>query len=321
MKEFLGVPTIVEEAREIAKAKAAKSGKPGKKPGMIWILTVLITFGLLLLSEIMAGGGALICEFIYVLLAKVTSLPMPIPETTAMALNLYMLIIVTLTYVLYTKFIEGRPIRTIGFVKKGALVQYLIGMVVGFGIFSLAILIAWLAGAIEISLSENINVLSLLFVFGGWLIQGMEEEVCCRGFMLTSMARRYSVPIAVFANSLFFAALHLFNDGMQILPFINIMLFGILASVMFVKTGNIWMCSAVHSIWNLVQGNFYGIQVSGNGLMDSIFITKFITGKELFNGGSFGLEGGLAVTIVCILGTVALLFIPGNKLDTGKENV
>jgi len=316
IKEIFGVPKIVEETREIAKAKAAKSGKEGKKPGLVWILVLLITFGILIVAEMISGAGDLVVRLILGAIFGAGSLT----STITMGINLYTLLVITIIFILYTKFIEGRPARTLGYVKKGFIVQYLIGLVVGFAIFSLAILICKLTGSINIRLSDNVNPLVIIFVFGGWLIQGMEEEVCCRGFMLTSLARRYSVTLAVILNSVFFAALHLLNPGIQVLPFINLILFGIFASIMFVKTGNIWMCSAVHSIWNFVQGNFYGIQVSGNDLMDSIFYTDFINGKELFNGGAFGLEGGLGVSVVLIIGIVILMLIPGKKIEvTAKE--
>ena len=81
-------------------------------------------------------------------------------------------------------------------------------------------------------------------------------------------------------------------------------------------TGNIWMCSAVHSIWNFVQGNLYGIRVSGFDLMDTVLVSDTVPGKELINGGSFGLEGGLGVTAVLIAGIIVQLFIP-NRRNTG----
>ncbi|MBP5261282.1 MAG: CPBP family intramembrane metalloprotease [Clostridiales bacterium] len=316
VKEIFGVPKIVEEAREIAKAKAAKSGKEGKKPGLFWILVVLITFGVLIFAEIISGVGDLFAE----LILKAIFGKDAITSTITMGVSLYSLIAITVIYMLYTKFIEGRPIRTLGFVKKGFAVQYLIGLVVGFAAFGIAVLFCKLTGSIDIRLSDNINPLVIIFVFGGWMIQGMEEEVCCRGFMLTSLARRYSVTFGVIANAVLFAALHLMNPGIGVLPFINLILFGLFASIMFVKTGNIWMCSAVHTIWNFVQGNFFGIQVSGNDLMDSIFYTDFVSGKELLNGGAFGLEGGLGVTVSMIIGIVILMLIPGKKIEvTAKE--
>ena len=54
-------------------------------------------------------------------------------------------------------------------------------------------------------------------------------------------------------------------------------------------------------MWNFVQGNFYGIPVSGLEMSDSVFTTTINEELELINGGTFGAEGGLATTIVMLL--------------------
>jgi hypothetical protein len=139
------------------------------------------------------------------------------------------------------------------------------------------------------------------------MVQGMAEEVLCRGYFLSSYARRYPVYAAVIANSLFFASLHLLNPGITPLAFVNLTLFGVLASLYFIRRGSIWGIGAFHSIWNLVQGNFYGIQVSGMPLGNSLFATESVAGKTLANGGSFGMEGSLVCTVVYLAGIIFLL--------------
>jgi membrane protease YdiL (CAAX protease family) len=145
------------------------------------------------------------------------------------------------------------------------------------------------------------------------MIQGMAEEVLCRSYLLISIGRRYPMWLAVLLNALFFAILHLANPGMGVLPFINLTLFGVFASVYFIKRGSIWGIGAVHSIWNFVQGNFYGIKVSGNNLSCTVFESTVIESKNFINGGDFGLEGGIAVTIVLVLGTLLLLIRPAKS--------
>jgi len=116
--------------------------------------------------------------------------------------------------------------------------------------------------------------------------------------------------VAVILNALFFAALHLGNSGISALAFVNLTLFGVFASVYFIKRGNIWGIGAIHSIWNFVQGNFYGIKVSGMESSCSVFASAMTEGRDLIHGGAFGLEGGLAVTLVLVAGTLFLLTKP-----------
>lgn len=213
-----------------------------------------------------------------------------------------------LTALLFCKLIQKRKMTTVGFQKPGMWKEYLCGMAVGFGIFSVAVLICMVTGSLKIrGLSATFSVGIFLLFLVGYLVQGMAEEVLCRGYFLVSVSRRYPLAVGIAANALLFAALHLLNDGISVLAFINLVLFGVFASIYFIKRGNIWGVGALHSIWNLAQGNFYGIRVSGMQTSCSVLTSEMVAGRELINGGDFGLEGGLAVTIVLVLGSLILL--------------
>lgn len=208
---------------------------------------------------------------------------------------------------LFCRFLQKRKLRTLGFIKKDMCREYLTGLAFGFLVFSVAVLICVLTGSLEFhGFSAEFSIgFFLLFVLG-YMIQGMSEEVLCRGYFMVSFSRRAPVVAAIMANALFFAALHLMNPGITVLAFVNLALFGIFASIYFLKRGNIWGVAAFHSIWNLVQGNVYGIEVSGMASNCSILESTAVEGRELINGGAFGLEGGLAVTIVLLAGIIFL---------------
>ena len=206
---------------------------------------------------------------------------------------------------------EKRNPRKVGFSKGNFLKEYGIGIVAGFLLFSAAVLIAVLTGSVKLSV-EGGGIILIFFAIG-FMIQGMAEEVLCRGYLMCSVVRRYPLWVGVIANSVVFAALHLLNAGISVLAFINLILYGVFASLYFIRRGNIWGIGAFHSVWNFVQGNFYGIQVSGNGKMTSVLASTFTEGREVINGGTFGLEGGLAVSIVLVIGIVLLYLEPWKK--------
>lgn len=225
--------------------------------------------------------------------------------TIAMLVSNAGIILVTL---LFCKLIQKRKVTTVGFQKPGMWKEYLSGLGIGFGIFTVAVLICVVMGALKIQgLSPSFSIGVFVLFLLGYLVQGMAEEVLCRGYFLVSVSRRYPLAVGIIANAVLFAALHLLNNGITVLAFINLVLFGVFASVYFVKRGNIWGVGALHSIWNLAQGNVYGIRVSGIQTSCSVLSSEMVAGRELINGGDFGLEGGLAVTIVLVVGTLVLL--------------
>lgn len=230
-------------------------------------------------------------------------------ESDAMSITmLFANVGIILVTLLFCKLIQKRKATTVGFQKPGMWKEYLCGLGVGFVMFSVAVLLCVATGSLKFQgLSATFSVGIFVLFLLGYMIQGMAEEVLCRGYFLVSVGRRYPLAVGIFANAVFFAALHLLNDGISVLAFINLVLFGVFASVYFIKRGNIWGVGALHSIWNLVQGNVYGIRVSGMQTTCSILSSEMVDGRELINGGNFGLEGGLAVTIVLVVSTVIML--------------
>ncbi len=225
-----------------------------------------------------------------------------------MVFSLFATIGMTVVVILFCRLIQKRKPDTLGFIKSGMGKEYLTGLVVGFVMFSSAVLICVAAGAIKIEgFSETFSILMFFLFLLGFMLQGMAEEVICRGYVMVSIARRYSMWTAVISNAVIFAALHLLNNGISVPAFINLVLFGIFASLYFVKKGNIWGVAAVHSVWNLVQGNFWGLRVSGMVTECSVLRSTMVEGRELLNGGAFGPEGGLGVSVVLLVGICVLL--------------
>lgn len=308
-------PAVVREAAE-------------KKRGMHWALELLVFVAVFLVGEIaeliFLLPGILIMMFTnadYIKasmtgdVARLMEISNQISASdTYTILSLFATLGMIVIAFLFCRLLQKRPLRTLGFRREGIFKEYIMGIAAGFLVFSAAVLLCVVTGALELGgMSPAFSAGTFLLFTVGFMIQGMSEEVLCRGYFMVSVARRYPVVIAILANALFFAALHLLNQGISVLAFLNLVLFGVFASVYFLKRGNIWGVAAFHSVWNLVQGNFYGIRVSGMEMQCSVLQSDMVAGKEIWNGGAFGLEGGLAVTIVYVVGIAVLLCMKGKE--------
>lgn len=311
---------------QLTKPKAVIDAANAQK-GLHWCLEMLIFLAVFIVGTIIESIVVMPIMFVIIfsnedymntimsgtftdIYSKSTELTTELMSSIPLLLStLFATILMTVVVLLFCRLLQKRKMNTLGFVKKGWFKEYLVGLAVGFVIFSVAVGICVLTGALEfhgISASFSPSIL-LLFAIG-FIIQGMSEEVLCRGYFMVSLARRYPLIAAVLINSIWFMILHAFNPGLSLLAIINLTLFGIFASLYFIRRGNIWGVCAIHTIWNFVQGNLYGISVSGMGDMTSVLQSTSVSGKELINGGAFGLEGGLAVTIVLATGIVILTF-------------
>ena len=308
----------LETPRAVLAARASKKGWNWFVELLVFVLMfIIVTIGEVLvmlpielivmftdkdyLTAIKTGDMELMTEAV----ARITS-------SDALVIGmLFANIAIILITMLFCKTIQKRSMRTLGFVKQNMWKEYGIGLLVGFGIFTAAVLIGVITGTLQIEGFSSNFAIGTFIMFGlGYMIQGMAEEVLCRSYLMVSIARRYPIWVAVILNALFFAALHLGNSGISVLAFVNLTLFGVFASIYFIKRGSIWGIGAIHSIWNFVQGNFYGIKVSGMDTTCSVLSSVSVEGGDLINGGAFGLEGGLAVTIVLVAGIVFMLTRP-----------
>lgn len=224
-------------------------------------------------------------------------------------------------FIVYMRRIEKRSLLSMGFTRGATFRRYLAGL--GWGTLMMLAVVgiacAW-GGFRFDGWSEEFRWGLWLMMFVGFLIQGMSEEVMCRGFLMVSAANRAPLWIAVAFNSLLFAALHLFNAGITPLSLANLILYALFASFYFLRTDSIWGIGALHSAWNFVQGCVLGISVSGNPVpVTTAHFVPVAGSAEAINGGRFGLEGSLAATLVLAAGILLLVLCPSNKGSRNKQ--
>ena len=244
------------------------------------------------------------------------------------------LVMMTLGYILIivTYFIHaGRVWKIKGFKNKiGACgypltngkhiaVHYALGFLFGFLMMTGTIAIMVLTGQISFSgfnLSAS-GIGAFIFNLFMWFPQGASEELMFRGYMIPAFNKRYKVAVGVIVSSIVFSAFHSLNPGFTPLASVNLVLIAVLFALIYLYTGDIWMTSAMHTAWNLTQGNIYGLQVSGNEASNTVFkIIYSNDASSVITGGAFGPEGGLAttaVTSVCLVIITILLILKSRK--------
>ncbi|MDE5769514.1 MAG: CPBP family intramembrane metalloprotease [Oscillospiraceae bacterium] len=232
---------------------------------------------------------------------------------------LYCTVLSTLVIFFFCKVIESRKLSTLGFRKQHAGLQYLAGLAVGFVLFSLTVFLSDMLGGLEFHGLQEFPISGILIMFGGWILQGMSEEVICRGYLMTTILRDHKPVWAILINAVLFGFMHASNNGFSIPAVINLTLFGAMISLYVLRTDNLWGACAIHSIWNFVQGNFYGLPVSGLNTGATIFSTSLVEKKDLMNGGAFGLEASLPCTVVLCIAIAVLLVVPMPFLDQNKN--
>lgn len=219
---------------------------------------------------------------------------------------------------------EKRPFWTMGYELKHAVMQYGRGFLVGAIMFAGAVGILAVFGSVQIEQGnpgqQGFTALGgVTFVLFGWIVQGGAEEVLMRGWALPVIGARTRPWIGLLVSSILFACLHLLNPGLSVIAMLNLALFGVFAGLYAMREGSLWGISALHTVWNWVQGNIFGFEVSGTTANGGTVFNLMETGADWLTGGSFGPEGGLAVTVTLVVGMAVILFWPTSLSEEIKS--
>ncbi|XDP49163.1 CPBP family intramembrane glutamic endopeptidase [Streptococcus sp. CP1998] len=220
--------------------------------------------------------------------------------------ELFSFVIILILFIFWVKVIEKNSLSTLGFVKKNWLKYLGWGILLSLLQMGVIALVYQLGGIGTFELNE-LSLEPILFILGlfpFWLLQGGTEEVATRGWLLTRIAARANLPLAIAISSSLFGILHMGNAGVTFLSVLNIILDGVLAGLLFIYTDSIWLVVAQHGTWNYVQGNLLGFQVSGTGADASIFSFTMGDGPDWLTGGAFGAEGSIITTLVLLVSLV-----------------
>lgn len=209
---------------------------------------------------------------------------------------------------LWIKFYEKRSFSSLGFQFSKAIQNYSKGIFYGGLMFCGAFALLYLLGFLEFEIGtpalQGINfIFPSVLVFVGYIFQGGTEEIILRGWLMPVVGSKFKKWIGLVVSALIFSLLHGLNPGITALAVLNLFVFGIFIGLYAINEGSIWGVCGWHTIWNWLQGSFFGLEVSGNSGAPTIFNFKE-NGPDLITGGFFGPEGGLAVTIVLTIGIV-----------------
>lgn len=233
----------------------------------------------------------------------------------------YGMILFLFMTMLYCKFVEKRSIKSMGI--NGKITDYILGGLLAIVLLAIIIGSCLVTNVLSYSgINSNIDVKYILALLIGIVIQGAAEEVLCRGFVMNSLLlKKISVPVAILASGTAFTLPHLMKimdaDFIYVvIAIVNLYLVSAVFSLLALCRVNIWIACGLHSVWNFILMGMLGLTLSGNEAETSgifIFNTESL---NIINGGSYGIEAGIATTLV--LGVTVLILI---KILRKRRNV
>ena len=216
-----------------------------------------------------------------------------------------------------TKFIDRKPLMSIGLSVKDKANEMLIGLGFALAFIGGLFLVLWLIGAINITgyvgFKPGVFIVSLMLFMAAF-----DEELIFRGYILNNMMDSTSNRwIALAGSSLLFALLHSGNTNVWStwVPMTELFAAGFILGISYTFTKNLWFPTFFHFGWNFFQGLF-GFEISGFNVDSWKIISHENTGNvpDIVSGGAFGIEGSV-ITLSCTIICTYLIFKYYNELD------
>ena len=216
-----------------------------------------------------------------------------------------------------TKFIDRKPLMSIGLSVKDKANEMLIGLGFALAFIGGLFLVLWLIGAINITgyvgFKPGVFIVSIMLFMAAF-----DEELIFRGYILNNMmdstGNRW---IALAGSSLLFALLHSGNTNVWStwVPMTELFAAGFILGISYTFTKNLWFPTFFHFGWNFFQGLF-GFEISGFNVDSWKIISHENTANvpDIVSGGAFGIEGSV-ITLSCTIICTYLIFKYYNELD------
>ena len=167
---------------------------------------------------------------------------------------------------IHTRFIERRPLSTLGFVKRGFAKKF----IAGFGIGAAPIAVCALPALLSPGITYTGFTPAAAAYFIVLALVGAGEETLFRGYVFTALLRRTGVLLSVVISSAFFTLFHIFN-GYGAAEMLQVFLLGALFALLTLRTGAVWGAVGAHLSWNFVSGLLSPISVADFNIGYSVF--------------------------------------------------
>lgn len=157
-----------------------------------------------------------------------------------------------------------------------------------------------ITNTVKYSFVEELNLLAIIVTLITYLIWAFGEEAVFRGYVFHRLLmEKRKLGNAILINSALFAMVHVFNVGFNVIAFFQLIIGGIILSLLIYYSKSLISPTLFHCGWNFML-TLLGFPVSGN--VKYLLLKAHVKNFEIIFGGEFGPEGGLAGLAAILLG-------------------
>jgi membrane protease YdiL (CAAX protease family) len=207
----------------------------------------------------------------------------------------------------WTRFVERRPLATIGLTRPGGAKPLLVGLAIGAAMILAVVAGSWASGALvaggyapAFAAPPSLGAIAILLLC--FIVQSGVEELLFRGWLLSVTARKFGPLAGVVLTTMLFTLLH-FSRGQPLLSTLTIVLFSVFACAWALRARSIWGVMGWHAGWNWLLATGFDLPVTGlDAGVPALLVRLIPVGPDWLTGGAEGPEASIFCAAILTAG-------------------
>jgi uncharacterized protein len=274
-----------------------------------------IPWGLLapVIGLVFVAAPVLATDGLFADLGFVDAMGAPIGLQGLLVFLLIPFFLMSLLVLAWTRLVERRSLASIGLGLPGARRSFVRGLVLGLATILSVVAAIFLfggykIGAVAAALHQPTSLPAILALLACFIVQASSEELLFRGWLMSAVARRINLPVAVLLTSALFTLLH-FSRGQFWVVTLGTFMFSLFACCWAIKANNIWGVMGWHSGWNWLLAVGFELPVTGiDAHVPAILLKLTPQGSDVLTGGAEGPEGSYLCVLLLAIWSAFLIW-------------
>ncbi len=214
----------------------------------------------------------------------------------------------------WVRWIEKRSLASAGLCGEQRLKKFLTALAVGIAMMGAIVTAIVLSGGYRVAdlapaFASPAALGWIALLLAGFTVQASVEEFVFRGWLFSTIMRRWNTTAAFILSSAAFTFVH-FSPRTPLLVLVTTFVFAIFACAWARRSNSIWGVMGWHTGWNWSGGTGFDVPITGLDVGLPALLVKLVpVGPAYLNGAGEGPEGSIFTLALLTAASLSLLLL------------
>lgn len=224
----------------------------------------------------------------------------------------------------WVRWVEKRSLASVGLCGEQRLKKFLTGLAVGIAMMGAIVAAIAFSGGYRVAdlapaFASPAALGWIALLLAGFTVQASVEEFVFRGWLFSTIMRRWNMTAAFILSSAAFTFVH-FSPRATLLPLVTTFIFAIFACAWVRRSNSIWGVMGWHVGWNWFGGTGFDVPITGLDTGLPALVVKLVpVGPAWLNGAGEGPEGSIFTAALLTAASLGLLLLATPRGRSGID--